>query len=887
MVTCCHQSPWLSTGHHLDLSFPQTFLSFHEILTRTFASIVNDPCIGQLKLGLSSDSQQSSTVNLLSLTILPPPLKKMGALQTSAGAEQQQSKVSRDDILAKSKYPVFLPYQKALHMTSDEFEDFIKTTVSTSKSDTKSLTALKETVSNAMGSVNAAFSGSATATPNAAEESSENVKGSPRAVSPSKRHASRPVSPQQAPVSDQGHPFMTALAGETSPRKRRRTINDLPEDQMLTENGDIAYRSTSSKLVDLFYELEDTATPARIAEMLEAAWKVDALATLKIIWNARSIHLGKGSRSTFYRCYGWLAENHPQTAIVNLRWLSRPTIPKKAEKKEEGTNADEDMVLIDEEAKTMSLENADTHRWDQKFGVSHGYWKDLLNLVALAANNELVVSGDFKKVFNAQRTRVGTKTTSRHDKDELSYKNVVSHMKSNGFYVGLHVAVAKLFAEQMTLDKQHLTSNDKTDLRKISLAAKWAPSAKGMHDRHTRILSTIAEAMSNRTGDEAGTDREALLKHAREDIRMSVISPLRKFLDVVERQITAKTLSNIKYDRVPSVAMNNYASLFAEKDPERFKSYIEAVSQGTKQISGATLLPSTLIKQVLESARPQGRKTKGKKQFLPDVLDAQWNTLVKRIKDSGTLENSIAVCDTSGSMGGPQLSDGTVPCHSAVGLSLLVAEVTAPPFGGMFITFSEHPQVQQVGGAKDSRNLAAKVKALIGAHWGMNTDFVAVFERLILPMAVDNKLKQEDMVKRIFVFSDMQFDRCGGGERWSSSFERIKKRYAEAGYEMPQLVFWNLNGGSTDSGSSKPVTATEEGVLLVSGYSQAMLKVFLDNGQFDGDAEEEEEKVETKNGDGGDEAMVVVEKKKRKVDSITLMRKAISHEAYQMLKVVD
>jgi hypothetical protein len=176
----------------------------------------------------------------------------------------------------------------------------------------------------------------------------------------------------------------------------------------------------------------------------------------------------------------------------------------------------------------------------------------------------------------------------------------------------------------------------------------------------------------------------------------------------------------------------------------------------------------------------------------------------------------------------------------------------------------------------------------------MNTDFVAVFEKLILPMAVENKLSADDMVKNIFVFSDMQFDHAGGDDRWTTSYERIKKQFQDAGYEMPMLIFWNLAGGRAgygqtslddddgDDAAPKPVTAAEEGTALVSGYSQGQMKMFLDNGSFD-DPKEEEQEVEEKEGDDGE--VIIQKKEKKKKDSLDTVKKAIGHEAYRMLKV--
>jgi hypothetical protein len=237
---------------------------------------------------------------------------------------------------------------------------------------------------------------------------------------------------------------------------------------------------------------------------------------------------------------------------------------------------------------------------------------------------------------------------------------------------------------------------------------------------------------------------------------------------------------------------------------------------------------------------------------------------------------------------------------SAIGLSLLLAEIVEPPFGGCFITFSSQPQIQKVGGPDDTRTFKEKIQYMESSNWGMNTDFVAVFTKLILPLAVKHKLRQEDMVKQVFVFSDMEFDAASNSApRWTTSYERIHKEFKSAGYEMPELIFWNLaygRGYSTYSGVEdrpKPVQADEPGTALVSGYSQAQMKMFLDGGKFDDLEVEEEIKDEeikaegTKDDEEGEEFVNVRVMKKQKMDPLLVVKKAISHSAYQMLNVVD
>jgi hypothetical protein len=492
----------------------------------------------------------------------------------------------------------------------------------------------------------------------------------------------------------------------------------------------------------------------------------------------------------------------------------------------------------------------------------------------------------------------------KHAKEMADHAKVVKKLREDPFYRGLHLAVARIFVHQIQRDEKILASGQ--NFQTISLASKWAPSLEKMHDRATCIATTMAEIMF--TPESIGQQdqpREVYLKHARQHYRQH-LAALRKAIDVVEVKIVAQRFKDIHYNRVPSLAMDRYKTLFATKDLERFEVYINEVAAGKTNISGAVLLPSTLVRQARDSTinhaiNPVATKKsdvnariKAKIAELEGkVVDAQWNTLVQRIRDNGSLENAIAVVDVSGSMCAPTFSDGTTPLHTAIGLGLVIAQVAKPPFNNTFITFSMNPQVIRLDPAK---GLVGLVNEMERSEWEMNTNFNAVFEKLILPMAIANKIPKEDMVKRIFVLSDMQFDDANPmGARYQSfgidptppaavwnetSHQRIKRKFEEAGYELPEMVYWNLAGGRHGV-APKPVTQETPGTAMVSGYSQGMLKVFLDGGEL-GEIEEETEAELV--GEDGETKTVEL---KKKIDPLSIMRKSIGNPAFRMLEVVD
>ena len=78
----------------------------------------------------------------------------------------------------------------------------------------------------------------------------------------------------------------------------------------------------------------------------------------------------------------------------------------------------------------------------------------------------------------------------------------------------------------------------------------------------------------------------------------------------------------------------------------------------------------------------------------------------------------------------------------------------------------------------------------------------------------------------------MEFDSCSchnGSSRWDTGlpailFNTINKKYKRAGYNMPTLVFWNVNNRS---GAIPVKEHNKFPAILVSGFSVNTLKMVL------------------------------------------------------------
>ncbi|KAI3862971.1 hypothetical protein MKX03_005354 [Papaver bracteatum] len=195
------------------------------------------------------------------------------------------------------------------------------------------------------------------------------------------------------------------------------------------------------------------------------------------------------------------------------------------------------------------------------------------------------------------------------------------------------------------------------------------------------------------------------------------------------------------------------------------------------------------------------------------------------------------------------------------------------PWKGKLVTFSENPELHKIEGD----TLRSKTKFIKQMEWGCTTNFQKVFDQ-ILQVAVEGNLKEDQMIKRLFVFSDMEFNvantrkdhdpDCSGyhthysrtsqqsidaAKEWETDYQVIQNKFRENGYmNVPEILFWNLR-----ESQATPVLSQPEGVAMVSGFSKNMLKVFLEDCDF------------------------------CKFTPLSVMEKAISGEEYNKLVVVD
>ena len=360
----------------------------------------------------------------------------------------------------------------------------------------------------------------------------------------------------------------------------------------------------------------------------------------------------------------------------------------------------------------------------------------------------------------------------------------------------LEDAAFEIMKEQLALDVQCQTP---------SLLAKWLKSEN--------TSSKTSRKLAQRTREYLGMTHKQYRK---------TLSILRERINVLERLMSAGKWDEIEFDKIPSKAGMIYKNAFARHDIERAKSekevqtYADFAKDTTKKVNAKTLYPYECVEEALKNYYSSIDNT----QRL--MTNKYWDNLANYF--NGATFNGICVADTSGSMHG-------TPINVAISLALYCAEKAKGPFANHYISFASRPQLIKTDGV----DFVDKVRRIYSTNLVDNTNIEAVFD-LLLDTAMRNGCKQEDLPRNIIIVSDMEFDSCacpGWGSRGMSFtafnhrnadtlLESIAKKWANYGYKMPHLVFWNV-----DCRNENIPMLGDGPISYVSGFSPSIFETIM------------------------------------------------------------
>ena len=345
-----------------------------------------------------------------------------------------------------------------------------------------------------------------------------------------------------------------------------------------------------------------------------------------------------------------------------------------------------------------------------------------------------------------------------------------------------------------------------------SLLAKWLKS-ENTSSAESRKLATLTREKFNLTSREY---RKAL-------------SALRERIRVLERLMSAGRWDEIEFDKIPSRAGMIYRNAFAKHDIERQKAgkatYESFIKDTSTKVNAKTLYPYECVAEAVEAMHPDHWYRSRANVPLDDLNRLAVNKYWENLTDyfNGANFNGIAVVDTSGSMTGREAS---APINVAISLGLYCAEHNKGPFAGHYISFSSRPQWIATEGV----DFCDKVDRIYRTNLCENTNIEATFD-LLLNMARRPDVKKEDIPKNVIIISDMEFDSARGCYSYgmhtnhtspATLMESIAAKWRAYGFEMPNLIFWNVQARQDNI----PMTV-KDGITFVSGFSPVLFEQIM------------------------------------------------------------
>ena len=380
-------------------------------------------------------------------------------------------------------------------------------------------------------------------------------------------------------------------------------------------------------------------------------------------------------------------------------------------------------------------------------------------------------------------------------------------------------SVVTTYVKQLILDYYNTLNGTS-----ISLAGKWAPR-EGKHNHWFAKHITTNETFKK------------VFPHMSPFSRYrKIVSTLNKVIKPVETYMCADStgctrFKEIDFEKVPSLAMRKYRNAFmkctTDEDraecSKRFYDYLDKVYKGNASINGKLVYPHEFVIDV-EKNRADEDKLR--------VINAQWNDLVKSLREKGSIKNTVVMADFSGSMSFTDHA-GVCPIHVSMGLALLISEITEDAFANTIITFDSNPHMLTI----PSGTLETKLKAFEGVSQGTSTNFQKALE-LVLDTLKRREVPIGSEPRQLIVLTDMGWDAASdrmSSSRWESNISRMKRLFREEGRAMwgedtegwkpPVIVIWNLSGLYKNQFHHK---ATEEGVCLISCWNSNLIKQFMD-----------------------------------------------------------
>jgi len=266
------------------------------------------------------------------------------------------------------------------------------------------------------------------------------------------------------------------------------------------------------------------------------------------------------------------------------------------------------------------------------------------------------------------------------------------------------------------------------------LCAKWAPNEKSVYNKYPlKLANGIAKKMHlNMCG---------YRKH---------LTKLRDRLNILESNMCNNTTEYIKFEELPSKALQNHVNAFSR----------DVNKKGIFSLEREELMDRFFeYNKVNKYNHPMSIV----KEYKNEISELQWKNVVENVQQKETLEKTMAVIDSS------LLSKS---------FGILLSECSEHPFDNRLINSDDIPEWIDFD---IHDNLEKRIQKIDNKKNNGNEVYIYDIYNLILGVANMHNLSKDRMIEKIFICTDKEIN--------YEKISDIENEYNNYGYDLPELVY--------------------------------------------------------------------------------------------------
>ena len=348
--------------------------------------------------------------------------------------------------------------------------------------------------------------------------------------------------------------------------------------------------------------------------------------------------------------------------------------------------------------------------------------------------------------------------------------------------------------------KEDLENIDKNEI--VSLASKWAVTEKSSLNRKFKFV--------NVTCNQWGITRKTYRQY---------ISKIRNYANNIERLLTEKRYDEIKFSRIPKLALMKYKEVLLKVNYEKFIIYLTFLKLKQDILDTKPYSPFDMVLQYNRILK-DGIETEPM-----EIVESEWDKIIIMALTKNIFKKTLCVIDTTGSMYQHKISniyvDSKVAINIGVAFAILVARCADKPFNNTIMNYSEDPKYIYL---RRDEILLDSLQKIINFETSTKSNLKKIYDKILETVNFNEK---QGMLEQIIIFSDKPFTESYNDH--INVINDVNEKYSIYGFKVPNILYFNIN---VDDIIFNNYDTKYNKITEVNGFSYDIFDILYKNGEF-------------------------------------------------------